>query len=56
VPIVAPEDRAHFAFADGHVELLGPRELADFTTGKSTYRALWSPVDQEIELADDAEE
>jgi prepilin-type N-terminal cleavage/methylation domain-containing protein/prepilin-type processing-associated H-X9-DG protein len=47
--IIDPEGKANFAFVDGHVELLSNTELADYETGKSRYRALWSPIDREIE-------
>lgn len=40
--------RANFAFADGHVELLGHDEVADVATKKSRHRALWSPYDRQI--------
>jgi prepilin-type N-terminal cleavage/methylation domain-containing protein/prepilin-type processing-associated H-X9-DG protein len=39
--------RAVFGFADGHVEILAPDELADPQTKKSRFRALWSPYDRE---------
>ena len=35
--------RVNIAFADGHVEMLKPTDLADPTTKKSTMRAMWSP-------------
>jgi len=44
-----PRGAAHFAFADGHVELLRQDELADLSTGLSTYRALWSTIDRQLE-------
>ena len=44
-----PDGAANFAFADGHVALHASRDLADFETGKSKYRALWSENDPEIE-------
>jgi len=46
VPITVAKGRANFAFADGHVELLGHDEVADVNTGKSRLRALWSPLDR----------
>jgi prepilin-type N-terminal cleavage/methylation domain-containing protein/prepilin-type processing-associated H-X9-DG protein len=47
--ITAPSGAAHFAFADGHVQLLRHDEVADFSTGKSKYRAIWSSLDREID-------
>jgi prepilin-type N-terminal cleavage/methylation domain-containing protein/prepilin-type processing-associated H-X9-DG protein len=44
----AARGRTVIAFADGHVELLSHDELADPTTKKSRYRALWSPYDRSI--------
>jgi prepilin-type N-terminal cleavage/methylation domain-containing protein/prepilin-type processing-associated H-X9-DG protein len=41
--------RTNFGFADGHVELLSHADLYDPATGKSTYRALWSPANRETE-------
>jgi len=43
-----PKGRAHFAFADGHVELLRQQELVG-GAGRSSYLALWSPIDREVE-------
>ncbi len=36
-------------YADGHVAQRKPDELADFTTGKSTYQTLWTVIDRELE-------
>jgi prepilin-type processing-associated H-X9-DG protein len=47
--LTAARGRANFAFADGHVELLSPTELADPATHKSTFKAMWTPIDREIE-------
>jgi prepilin-type processing-associated H-X9-DG protein len=44
-----PDGAANFAFADGHVALHASRDLADFETGKSRYRALWSTIDPDLE-------
>jgi prepilin-type N-terminal cleavage/methylation domain-containing protein/prepilin-type processing-associated H-X9-DG protein len=44
-----PAGKANFAFVDGHVALHSNTELADAATGKSTYVALWSLVDREID-------
>ena len=44
-----PIGRANFVFVDGHVESLATGELADFETGKSRYRALWSAIDSQLE-------
>lgn len=41
--------RINIAFADGHVALFAPEELADRTTGKSRFVALWSPNDYELD-------
>ena len=40
--------RASFGFADGHVEMLSPDDLADRVTKKSKFRALWSPYDRTV--------
>ncbi|MGB7160919.1 MAG: hypothetical protein WBD40_22850 [Tepidisphaeraceae bacterium] len=48
--MTAPHGAVHFAFADGHVERLNHNEVANFKTGKSSYRALWSPADRQIEV------
>jgi len=45
----APYGAAHFAFADGHVELLQHGQTADFVSGKSTFLAMWSPIDRELD-------
>jgi hypothetical protein len=47
--LIRPSGDAHFAFADGHVDLLRHSEVADASTGKSRYRALWSAIDREVE-------
>jgi prepilin-type processing-associated H-X9-DG protein len=44
-----PDGAANFAFVDGHVALLQSTELADFTTGKSRYIALWSEIDEQAD-------
>jgi prepilin-type N-terminal cleavage/methylation domain-containing protein/prepilin-type processing-associated H-X9-DG protein len=41
--------RTNIGFADGHVELLRHDELADFSSGTSTYRAMWSPLDRQAD-------
>ena len=43
------DGRANVGFADGHVVMLHPKELADPATGKSKFVALWSPYDAEFE-------
>lgn len=48
-PPEEPVGAAYFAFADGHVELLRHDEVADLATGKSTYRAMWSTIDRDID-------
>lgn len=47
--ITDPEGAANFAFADGHVSLHRSTDLADFSTGKSRYLALWSAIDPDVE-------
>ena len=47
--VTDPVGRANFGFADGHVSMLRHDELADFNTGKSTYAAMWSVIDREID-------
>jgi prepilin-type N-terminal cleavage/methylation domain-containing protein/prepilin-type processing-associated H-X9-DG protein len=47
--ITDPDGSANLAFVDGHVALCHSKDLADFETGRSTYRALWSENDAEIE-------
>lgn len=44
-----PDGAANFAFADGHVSLHRSADLADFSTGKSRYLALWSEIDPQVE-------
>lgn len=41
--------RVNIAFADGHVELLRHDELFDAPSDRSTYRAMWSPIDREVD-------
>jgi prepilin-type N-terminal cleavage/methylation domain-containing protein/prepilin-type processing-associated H-X9-DG protein len=43
-----PPGRVSLGFADGHVELLSHTDLADPSTGRSTLRAMWSPLDPDI--------
>jgi len=40
----------NIAFADGHVKLMSTRDLVD-ANGRSTFEAMWSPIDREIEDA-----
>jgi prepilin-type processing-associated H-X9-DG protein/prepilin-type N-terminal cleavage/methylation domain-containing protein len=47
--ITQARGRANFGFADGHVEMLSHTDCADPATGKSTFRAMWSPIDREID-------
>ena len=49
--LIEPFGRANFAFVDGHVDLLRHDETADFATGKSKIRALWSLGDAVIDAA-----
>lgn len=46
--IEEPRGRSHFAFADGHVDLLNQKELVQ-PGGRSSYVALWSPMDRDVE-------
>jgi prepilin-type processing-associated H-X9-DG protein len=48
--LIDPNGRANISFADGHVSLLSNKELADYSTGKSTYLAMWSPMDRELDI------
>jgi prepilin-type N-terminal cleavage/methylation domain-containing protein/prepilin-type processing-associated H-X9-DG protein len=41
--------RANIVFADGHAELLSEDQLFFKSTGKSTFKALWSPLDRTLE-------
>ena len=43
--------RVNIAFADGHVELLRHDELFDVASNRSNYRAMWSPIDREVDAA-----
>ena len=43
--------RLHIGFADGHVALHADSELYDRQTGRSTFQAMWSPNDREVEEA-----
>jgi prepilin-type N-terminal cleavage/methylation domain-containing protein/prepilin-type processing-associated H-X9-DG protein len=49
-PVEDPRGEANFAFADGHVEMLKQGELADPATGLSRYRAMWCPIDRDLEV------
>ena len=40
------DGRANFGFADGHVQLFRPRDLAEVASGKSKFEAMWSPFDR----------
>jgi prepilin-type N-terminal cleavage/methylation domain-containing protein len=40
--------RVNFAFSDAHVEALSTADCADETTKLSKLRALWSPIDKDI--------
>ncbi len=40
---------ANIAFVDGHVKNFSPRDLFESDTEKSTYKALWSEKDRELE-------
>jgi len=41
--------KLNIAFADGHVQTFAHDELVDWGTGKSTYVAMWSPMDRQID-------
>lgn len=41
--------RVNVGFGDAHVEMLAHDDLANPSTGKSRFRVLWSPLDQQIE-------
>jgi prepilin-type N-terminal cleavage/methylation domain-containing protein/prepilin-type processing-associated H-X9-DG protein len=41
--------RVNIGFADGHVSLHSQNELFDPVTGRSTFLAMWSPNDRQIE-------
>ncbi|HEX8521928.1 MAG TPA: type II secretion system protein [Tepidisphaeraceae bacterium] len=41
--------KINIAFADGHVDLYSHDRLVNWSTGKSTYEAMWSPIDREID-------
>lgn len=43
--------RANFGFADGHVVGYVPEDLAERTTGKSKFVALWTPSDHTVQRA-----
>lgn len=49
--MVDPRGAANFGFVDGHVELLKQEELVDRATGRSSYRAVWSPLDRVVDAA-----
>lgn len=40
----------NIAFADGHVESFDVQDLYDSSTGRSTYKVLWSINDQRVEI------
>ena len=44
-----PYGRLNICFADGHVALHSDKELFDKSTGRSTYVAMWTPIDREID-------
>jgi prepilin-type N-terminal cleavage/methylation domain-containing protein/prepilin-type processing-associated H-X9-DG protein len=41
--------RVNIGFLDGHVAVFSHDQLADFSTGKSRYVALWSPIDRQVD-------
>ncbi len=42
---------ANFAFVDGHVAKFGPKDLADPSTGRSTFKVRWTPNDEQYDPA-----
>lgn len=42
---------ANFAFVDGHVAKYGPKDLADASTGRSTFKVRWTPNDEDYDPA-----
>lgn len=48
-PLSLPAGRLNAGFADGHAQLLRADELANFTSGRSTYTAMWSTIDRAID-------
>jgi prepilin-type N-terminal cleavage/methylation domain-containing protein/prepilin-type processing-associated H-X9-DG protein len=44
-----PKGGANFGYLDGHVDLSRHMDLADFDTGLSRFRALWSSVDRDVD-------
>jgi len=43
------DGRCNFGFADGHVAMYRPKDLADPATGKSKFEAMWSPMDRDFQ-------
>jgi prepilin-type processing-associated H-X9-DG protein/prepilin-type N-terminal cleavage/methylation domain-containing protein len=41
--------RVNIGFADGHVQIFEMKDLADRATGRSRFKAMWSPADKAIE-------
>jgi prepilin-type processing-associated H-X9-DG protein len=41
--------RVNIGFLDGHVATLRHDELANFETVKSTFTAMWSPIDRQLD-------
>lgn len=41
--------RVNIGFVDGHVATFAHTDLADFTTGMSTFIAMWSPIDRDVQ-------
>jgi len=48
-PMEDPTGRATFLFVDGHVSLFEQADLLNARQSRSSYEALWSPNDREIE-------
>jgi prepilin-type N-terminal cleavage/methylation domain-containing protein/prepilin-type processing-associated H-X9-DG protein len=41
--------RMNLGFADGHVAMVAADDLADRATGKSTFQAMWTPIDPQVQ-------
>jgi prepilin-type processing-associated H-X9-DG protein len=47
-----PKGRVNIGYCDGHVAMKRHSDLADFTSGKSTFDSLWSPDDYRVQEFD----
>jgi prepilin-type processing-associated H-X9-DG protein len=41
--------RLNIGFADGHVSIFSIDQLVDHNTGRSTFNAMWTPIDRQVE-------